>query len=179
MATLNSATLQQVADACKLWLVDSLTLQSMKLEIPDFQPTEMGYEFEAGAGIKAQWEYLLSSRAMAKSTLEPLAPLVREAAKQRLLRQLFPYQSMTSLHFSRTAGYPYTNDCPWAEAIGTGRWDEPENYRRYRALKPDGTIIGEGTAREVIHLVVKFLPRDIGPAKGEKSDDFDPSAPVQ
>jgi len=176
-ATLKSSTLEQVAEACRLWLVDSLTLQSMSLKIPDFKPTEMAYEFEAGRGVEANWRYFLSPNALTKPTLAPLGPLIREAAKQPLLRQLFPYQSMNSLRFSRTTGHPYTNDCPWAEVIGIGSWDEPANFRRYRAVGPDGTILGEGTARDVVGLLVKFLPVDVGPAVNGTAEDLKSRTP--
>jgi hypothetical protein len=35
------------------------------------------------------------------------------AAQSTPLRNLFPYTSHNSLHFSRCSHYPFTHDCPW------------------------------------------------------------------
>jgi hypothetical protein len=35
------------------------------------------------------------------------------AAQSTPLRNLFPYTSHNSMHFSRCSHYPFTHDCPW------------------------------------------------------------------
>jgi hypothetical protein len=61
--------------------------------------------------IEAQWARL---RAEAPATI---APLVEAAAEVPALRALFPFTQHDALGFSRTAGYPFSYDCPSAEPI--------------------------------------------------------------
>ncbi|MBB2947336.1 hypothetical protein FB565_007104 [Actinoplanes lutulentus] len=53
------------------------------------------------------------------------------AAQGTPLRNLFPYTSHNSLHFSRCSHYPFTQDCPWI-------WFAPEPHFVAYAPHPTG-----------------------------------------
>lgn len=179
MCDLSTPNLDELAQSLKLWLLDRLDLRSMEARVRDLRIAEMAYEYEAGRGVEAQWNLLLSSQ-MADS-MGPMLPLVQAAASQPLLRQLFPIYEIWALHFSRTTGEPHTADLPFAVVTGKGNlWEVPKNPS-YRAYKPDGTFIGqgtpetllgEGTPQQVIQIIVESLPPGIGPAIDGTADDL-------
>jgi hypothetical protein len=94
-------------------------------------------------------------------------PVIKAAMKRPELRQLFPYTSLTRLCFSRTTGYPFTNDCPMIEPQENGK------YRVYLPITQE--VIGEGTAEEAVEMTIKHLPLNCGPAVNGTADDFVPS----
>lgn len=91
-------------------------------------------------------------------------PLIKAAMKRPELRQLFPYTSLTQLCFSRTTGYPFTNDCPVIVPQGDGRY--------FVCMPNSQEFIGEGTVDEVIEMAVRHLPPNCGPAINGTADDF-------
>jgi hypothetical protein len=92
-------------------------------------------------------------------------PLIKAAMKKPELRQLFPYTSLNTLCFSRTTGYPFTNDCPSIASQGNGK---------YCVYAPSSRleIIGEGTIDEVMEIAIKNLPPNCGAAVNGTADDF-------
>lgn len=72
-----------------------------------------------------------------------LDPLIQEAAKRPELRQLRPFTSHFSRGFSRTTGYPFSRDCPYARPAGEDLYQhkgEVEN-NLYRVTSADGTVL--------------------------------------
>src|SRR6185503_9104919 len=98
-------------------------------------------------------------------------PLIEAAMQQPELRQLFPFTSLYSLHFSRTTGFPFTNDCPYAVPIENSR------FRVYKPRGEDftamGETIGEGDVTEAIAMLVSNLPPDCGPAVEGTAKDLE------
>ena len=179
MADLGTRDFNELILSIKLWLVDKVNLRAMQEQLWEIKVLERAYEYEAGRGVDAQWNLLLSAKAA--DFLGPLLPLVQSASKQPLLRQLFPFQNMAALRFSRTTGQPYTADLPFAVVTGKGNWSEVAKNPLYRAYKPDGTLLGqgtpetllgEGTPEEVIEMITRSLPKGIGPAVDATADDL-------
>jgi hypothetical protein len=157
--------LNDAAQAIHFWITEEPNIAAMQDRFTLFTPTEQARSHEAGEAVDYQWEKLSARWAKygADFAHSPL-PLIEAASKRPELRQLFPFTSMSSLHFSRTTGYPFTNDCPWAIPIGDGR------YRAHQAGGSD--VIGEGDAEEVIAMLVANLPPDCGPAVEGTAEDL-------
>ncbi|AUY54370.1 hypothetical protein EH183_21530 [Streptomyces sp. CB01881] len=91
--------------------------------------------------------------------------LVEAAHAEPKLRQLYPFTSHWSLHFTTCTGYPFTWVVPFVDPLRDGR---------YRVCGPDrGTVIGEAdTAEQAIALVISHLPTSIGPAVAGTARDL-------
>jgi hypothetical protein len=113
------------------------------------------------------------------SWISPL-PLIEAAKKRPELRQLFPFTSLYSICFSRTTGYPFTADCPHATPIGDGRFRAYSTKYKIVNRSNEGfnykeavdEVIGEGSAEEVIEMLVANLPPDCGPAVSGTAEDL-------
>jgi len=68
---------------------------------------------------------------------------------------------------SRTTGYPFTSDRPFATPLGD--W-------RFRVQAVRGTAIGEGDVDEVIAMLISNLPRDCSPAIESTAEDVHPES---
>ena len=161
------SSLNDTAQAIHCWIVDQPDLAEMQDRFSFFVPNDQGRAHEAGRTVECQWETLRQrwARNAQPDALSPL-PLIEAASKHAVLRQLFPFTSLFSLHFSRTTGYPFTIDCPFAVPLGNGR------FRAHAAAGKMGEIIGEGDAEEVIAMVIANLPPDCGPAVAGTSEDL-------
>ena len=160
--------LQEIARAVESWLIDELTLQEMKQRFPNLQVSEKAFEIEAGRGVEACWNELLSVADRGPTVSDWLAPgfpaLVHAAASRPLLRQLVPVVSIGCyLSFSRTIGYPF------ARASACAIWAGDD---RYCVVGPDQKVFGEGTVQEVLDILEGSLPPDIGPAIYGTADDL-------
>ena len=103
-----------------------------------------------------RWEESFPSPGRQDPQSKGLAAIKREAAKRAELRQLYPFTSLYTLHFSRTPGYPFTRDCPFAVPIEGGR---------LRVMSADGKqVLGEGDTVQAVDWLVANLPRNCGPA---------------
>lgn len=163
-------SLNDAAQAIHFWIIEEPNIAKMQERFSFFMPDEKAMAHEAGQAVEYQWESLLKRWAMSEEpdTFSPLS-LIEAASKHPELRQLFPFTSLYSLHFSRTTGYPFTNDCPFAIPLGNDR---------FRALlishQPGNaeTVIGEGDADEVAAMLVANLPPNCGPAVSGTAEDL-------
>jgi hypothetical protein len=80
-----------------------------------------------------------------------LRPVIALAFTEPRLRALLPYLSGDALRFSRTAGYPFTKDCPMIEPLGEGR---------YLVRAADGREIGTADAAGSVALVLASLDEE-------------------
>lgn len=164
-------SLEDAAHAIHYWIVDEPNIADMQRRFGFFVPAEEGMAHEAGRAVDYQWEKLThswsSTEEKTSDAMSPL-PLIRAASRHRELRQLFPFTSLYSLRFSRTTGWPFTNDCPFAIPIGDGR------FRAYVATDREeaSNVLGEGDADEVAAILVANLPPNCGPAVDGTADDF-------
>jgi hypothetical protein len=111
------------------------------------RPKPGAQSFIDGTEIEDRWAVLLRDEPI--SPKRPLLPFLIEAAKEPILRNLFPYTSMMTLCFSRCTGYPYTYDCPVVTPLGAGQYRVADRAQR---------TLGEGTAAEAVHIVLRHLP---------------------
>jgi hypothetical protein len=154
-----TSDLREVARAVESWLMDELNLLEMKQRLTDLSVSEVSFEIEAGRGVAACWNLLLSPHddELLASFLGPeFRALVRAAASRPLLRQLVPVVSMGRyLSFSRTIGYPFAiaGDC----AV----WAADNRCGFFKRGRHDSA---EGTVEEMLDMVERSLPADVGPA---------------
>lgn len=162
----SSSSLNEAAQAMHFWIIEQPDIAQMQKRFSFFEPEEKAIAHEAGRAVEFQWERLLKTWARDETNRDAISPLplIEAAMKQPELRQLYPFTSLYTLHFSRTTGYPFTNDCPFAGPIGNGR------FRVYRPSPPMsdpehmGEVIGEGNAEETVAMLVSNLPPNCGPA---------------
>ena len=161
LAHFNTSDLHDLAHAVRFWLVDEFPLQDMKDRLPTLEVSDVAFETEAGRGVAAQWDSLVSG----PPWLQPeFIALIRAAANRPLLRQLFPVVSIGRyLLFSRTIGYPFAtmDTCvAWARKEG---YCVLGSYRR---------LIGQGAIEQVLDVLERTLPADLGPAIYGTADDL-------
>ena len=171
----STSSLHDAAQAIHFWLIEQPDLARMQDRFSFFTADAQGLAHEAGEAVEYQWERLRKSWARSAEehpdALSPL-PLIEAAMQQPELRQLFPFTSLYSLHFSRTTGYPFTHDCPYAIPVANGR------FRAYHPppaadVESMGEIIGEGDANEVSSMLAANLPPNCGPAVDGTADDLE------
>jgi hypothetical protein len=178
-----SRILSEAAQAIHFWIYERPSIAVMERQFEIFRPTEEGKAHEVGQFVEHQWNRLLNSwrerEGDSPDHISPL-PVIQAAKKRPELRQLFPFTSLYKLCFSRTTGYPFTNDCPHTVPIGNGR------YRAYSAkymlekrtcdgaddLEEGYEVIGEGSAEEVVEMLVMNLPSNCGAAINGTADEF-------
>ncbi len=125
------------------------------------------HERGAAAYVERAWENLLAqfSAYPEGAMMSIVFPLIEEASRRKRLRQLLPYTSLSRLCFSRTTGYPFTNDCPLAY---------PVEGNLFRVLVRAG---GERASAEdvdvstAVDLLEAHLPDGCGPAVHGTADD--------
>jgi hypothetical protein len=175
-----SSILSQAAQAIHFWIYEKPSIAVMQKQFEIFRPTEEGKAHEIDQIVEYQWDRLLNSWREGDSPdhMSPL-PVIQAARKRPELRQLFPFTSLRRVCFSRTTGYPFTNDCPYAVPLGNGR------YRAYSAkytlekrtcdetddLEEVYEVIGEGSAEEVVEMLVMNLPPNCGAAINGTAED--------
>lgn len=164
-------SLSDAAQAIHFWISEAPNVAEMQKRFSFFMPYEAAMAHESGQAVEHQWESLVERWTRNEKRYgEASSPLrlIEAAHKRPELRQLFPFTSMSSLHFSRTTGYPFTRDCPFAIPIGNNR------FRAHTAtgLAAAGEVIGEGTAEEVAAILVANLPPNCGPAVAGTADDL-------
>ncbi|MFZ3494862.1 DUF6193 family natural product biosynthesis protein [Streptomyces sp. 5.8] len=160
--------LGEMAQALEAWR-NGLGLEDIREVSPFVEVSELAEAHEKGPAeaVAVKWRLLLEglreeadSWDIAHQTLK-VAELAHAEPK---LRQLLPFTSHYSLHFTTCTGFPYSWDVPFIDPLGDGR---------YRVCGPaQGTVIAEtDTAEHAISLVVGGLPEPCGPAVAGTADD--------
>jgi len=149
--------LTQMASAIDIWVTSGRSASQLAAAFK-FVAVEPGADaYERGDEVEERW------RSYLRDTGYPnLVPLVAAASHRPELRELFPYTSMGSFHFSRCTGYPFTRDTPYVWPLGDDG---------YQVFSASGLVLGRGTAEEAIALVVANLPSPCGPAVRGTADD--------
>ena len=158
--------LQEVARAIVAFQVRLLTIEALVTDFPWVKPTANAEAHEQGAEafVAEAWQGLLRWLGTSEpvgSPMRRLLPLVIEAEHRAELRKLLPFTSMDHLCFSRTTGYPYTQDCPVAYPVGDNR---------FRVMRREGPL-GEGDAARAADLLVANLPEGCGAARQGTAED--------
>ena len=153
----DTADLGQVAKAAAAWR-SGASLHELRALCPflDFGELAEAHERGPAEAVTVKWRQL--REALREPVPFPnIRELVEAAFVEPRLRQLFPFTSHWSLHFTTCTGFPYTWVVPFVDPLRDGR---------FRVCGPNrGTVIGEaGSAEEALALVLAHLPADIGPA---------------
>lgn len=163
----STSSLNDAAQAIHFWIIEQPNIAQMQNRFTFFTADEQAKAHETGHAVEYQWERLLKQWARRDDekpdAISPL-PLIEAAMQRPELRQLFPFTSLYALHFSRTTGYPFTNDCPYAIPIGNARFRAHMGVRGVTDPDRTGDVIGEGDVDEVIGMLVANLPPNCGPA---------------
>ncbi len=173
-------TLTDAAQAINFWICEKPSIAVMEERFALFQPSEQGKAHEAGQAVKYQWVSLLKSWENTPDPSMSPKPLIEAASKCPELRRLFPFTSLYRLCFSRTTGYPFTDDCPHAVPIGNGRFRAysakheivNRNHSGFDYQDTVYEVIGEGNVEEVIEMLVANLPPNCGAAISGTAEDL-------
>jgi len=149
--------LHEVARAAAAWR-SGASLHELHELCPFVTFGELAQAHERGPAdaVAVKWRLLRESM-RAGLPLPAVRDLVEAAYAEPKLRQLYPFTSHRSLHFTTCTGYPFTWVVPFVDPLQDGRFRVCGPSRR--------AVIGEAdSAGEAIALVVRHLPADIGPA---------------
>lgn len=163
-----SSDLREIARAAVAFHRDKSSISEIAVRFEWLKPNQNAASHQRGAQsfVTKRWEDLESRLASERVPCpNTVLPLVVEAAKRPELRRLLPFTSLTYLCFSRTTGYPYTHDCPYA-------W--PLNGGLFRVIASDGeTILGDGDAVRAADLLAANLPQNCGAAIHGTAEDLE------
>ncbi len=144
--------LVDMARAINRWVGSSCTTAELASEFGFVIVDPCAGVYERGEEVDHRWQEYLSS--LAKRSPE-LTAFVVAASHRRELRQLFPFTSLNTFHFSRCTGYPFTADTPYVRPLRSGE---------YEVVDPAGRPLGQGNAEVAADLVVRHLPVGCGRA---------------
>lgn len=153
-ANARTADLSKAAEIVHLWVGEECSLYELDMS-PIVELKEDAIAYDNGIEVEFRWQKYLASAAAEKAEIEEV---LRLAAKQPKLRQLFPFTSLYVLCFSRCTGYPFTQDCP---AIS------PNMDGTYTVLSANilgNKAIGTGDAVWAVNTAIEHLPENCGPA---------------
>ncbi|MEO3765746.1 DUF6193 family natural product biosynthesis protein [Streptomyces sp. B5E4] len=164
----STSDLEELARATAGWR-SGARLREIQKAAPFINVSELIEAHERGPAeaVTVQWRFLLEDLrqeahrlGLARQTLL----LAEMASADPKLRQLYPFTSHRSLHFSTCTGFPYSWDVPFVD---------PLSGDRYRICGPSrGIVVSEAdTAEEAIALVVAGLPGGRGPAVAGAASD--------
>ena len=123
--------------------------------------------------IRDRWEKM--ARRMGQEDCDPftwLTPLVEALGQHPQVSRLFPFTSHATLCLSRTTRYPFSGDCPRADAIGEGLFRVcgadytvvTETYEEHRWQAANYEVLGEGDVFRSVAWIASALPLGCGPA---------------
>jgi Family of unknown function (DUF6193) len=102
---------------------------------------------ERGEAAEHEWQQYYENTGQAPQ-LSRLHSFIAAAIHEPRLRALLPFTSMGTLGFSRTVGYPYSDDCPWVT---------PTDDDCYVVQTHDGRELGTADAAGSVALVLAAL----------------------
>ena len=121
----------------------SLTLGSRPLngKVVRWADSERWMTAEEASAIEEQWSCLL------KADDARLRAIVCEAARYPNLRRLFPFASLSNLHFSRATSYPYDH-LPFILVTP---------FNEHEARGSDNAILGRGPLADMVRVVAEAI----------------------
>lgn len=148
----------QLAEVIDFWLSNDVTAKQLSEKFSFVKLADKAIAFDEGVEIEYTWNFILND----SSTVE-LKDFVSLAVKDEILKWLFPFTSLNSLCFSRSTGYPYTNDIPIVI---------PVTKDIFEVRLHNNKLLGRGTAAEALIVVKQNLPANIGKAVKGTADDL-------
>jgi hypothetical protein len=148
MARGTTQELPAVADAMHCWQ-SGMPVTPLVSAWPFLESNGFAEAFERGdaEAIDYRWRRYHENSPPAPQ-LTRLHPFVAVAFREPRLRVLLPYTSHWTLLFSRTAGYPYSRDCPSVQPLDDGR---------FLVTTADGHELGTTDAAGAVALVLTAL----------------------
>lgn len=149
--------LNAVVRAAHAWR-SGVALHDLRAACPFIAADELADAHERGPAEAVAVKWRMLRERMAPGLPSPaFRDLLEAAHAEPKLRQLYPFTSHGSLHFTTCTGFPFSWVVPFVV---------PQRGGRFLVSGPKrGTVIGEAdTPEEAIALVVGNLPPDIGPA---------------
>lgn len=144
MARGSTADLPAVAGAAHTWQSGS-AVRELSAAWPFVSFSPLAEAHERGEAAEYTWRRHHDDPQQAPHLHSFIAMAIHEPR----LRALFPFTSMGTLGFSRTAGYPHSDDCPWIRPLGDDR---------YLVTGPDGRVLGTADAAGSVALALSALP---------------------
>ncbi|GAB3248996.1 DUF6193 family natural product biosynthesis protein [Kineosporia babensis] len=154
-----------------------LPLREIQQTAPSLQISELAEAHERGPAhvVDLRWRNLLTGLQKDTVSADPgirargqdALPLAEAAAAEPQLRQLSPYLSHYTLHFSRCTGQPPTADVPFVVPLG-----EDYEVRGNWTIDRFQTLGRATTAQQAVALVLNHLPPRCGPAVSGTSETF-------
>lgn len=164
-----AGSLSEVAHAIHAFQIGNLSAAELRAAFAWVNVTEQAFLHEAGAArfVESAWQETVEwlKKEPLDSPMRRLVPLVEACMARPLLRGLLPFTSHAQLCFSRTTGYPYTDDCPtavWSEVDRAFRMGEPRGEGRREVV---------GSAEDVAAAIESALPVGCGPAVHGTAED--------
>ncbi|HEY70151.1 MAG TPA: hypothetical protein G4O08_06165 [Anaerolineae bacterium] len=144
----------RLARVLSLWCIEKTNVTMIADEFPEINTGDWVEAYEQGPAeyVSFMWEAI--SRFM-ENSFPNMMPIVKLALEQPELRELYPYQSLSSLCFSRCTGFPFSAGYPRIEYV---------EQNKYAVTGMGRQILGEGSAEEAIRIAVANLPPDSGSA---------------
>lgn len=151
-----ATSLEDVAAAIHGFLLEQLDPAGLMSHHPWVRVPQQAFAHEQGPTpfVEDAWQSHLDwfAKEPPESELGRLLPLLRACRSRPRLRRLLPCTSHERLGFSRTTGYPYTNECPAVFPLGDGRF------------RMDGAAAGvspvDGDAASIAEALDAALPAD-------------------
>lgn len=133
-------SLEDVAAAIHGFLVHRLDAAALKASHSWVGVLEQAFVHECGATafVEHAWQGYVTwlAKEPPQSAEHKLLPLIRACMTRKRLRLLMPFTSHNHLCFSRTTGFPYTDECPPAFPVGDG-------FRMHRVDACTGPVDGD------------------------------------
>ncbi|MEU7566414.1 DUF6193 family natural product biosynthesis protein [Streptomyces fradiae] len=165
----STSDLKELARAAAGWR-SGARLREIQKAATFIKASELTEAHERGPteAVTVQWRLLLEDLRQEAHRLDiarQTLALAEMASAEPKLRQLYPFTSHWSLHFTTCTGFPYSWDVPFVDPLSDGR---------YRVCGPSrGTVVGEAdTAEHAIALVIGGLSADCGPAVAGTANDL-------
>lgn len=152
LANLQTSSLETACQSLHSWVARRLPIAAMQQQYPEFEPTSAAQAFEQGTYVEERWQMYLSN----SSEWPHMAPFIKAASENPILRGLFPFFAMQRLRFSRSIGFPYVySDVPQVRATA-------ENC--FLVERSNGSPLGQGDVQRALEILLQHTPPDIGPA---------------
>lgn len=153
---------QVAMHAIGLWVLTECVTDELQSRFPFVSIEKDAKAYETGHEVEEKWQQCFDYIPR-YHYVSNLTPFLHEAAQHPQLRQLFPYTTLGTFHFSRCTGQPYSGDCPSVFPI-------EDNL--FEVSTSTGDVIGRGNAAKAVDLVVRHLPPNTGPAIFVTADEL-------
>ena len=112
-------SLTELAHVLHEWIETEIGIIKLSKKFTFVTADEKAKYFEQGREVEWKWQ---ECQKYIPKSFPSLMPFLDEASQNPILRQLFPYTSMSDFCFSRCTGFPYSKDCPFVGVLWEILW---------------------------------------------------------